>query len=48
MYVDDSEEIDNMGYLRGGGGIRDVLYRQTGGAANFQYRPNIDYYPISS
>ena len=23
-----------MGYLKGGGGIRDVLYRQTGGAAN--------------
>ena len=41
----DDEEIDNMGYLKGGGGIRDVLYRQTGGAANFQYRPNIDYYP---
>ena len=32
----DDEEIDNMGYLKGGGGIRDVLYRQTGGAANPQ------------
>jgi hypothetical protein len=40
-----TKKLMNMGYLAGGGGIRDVLYRQTGGAANFQYRPNIDYYP---
>ena len=41
----DMMDEETAGFMAGGGGIRDVLYRQTGGAANFQYRPTIDYYP---